>query len=212
MDGETRLVGPLRAAPEEFHSVCSASQSARPRRSLDNQGHVYVGQVYHVPVELLLECQSVRWLLELGYGFPLLGEHLQALDGPHRRQQALQLGVGGGRGEALHRHDAGLRLALHHPQVLFVGHQAAPAHGSHQAPASAMHEHLLGRVDPLDALDAWRAGHMHVGPRRRVLRLLERPLGQRHLAGGLLPRLWGLREPLRLALRVKKAVALSSPA
>lgn len=95
VDGQTRLVGPLRAAPEEFHSVCSASQSARPRRSLDNQGHVYVGQVYHVPVELLLECQRVRWLLELGYGFPLLGEHLQALDGPHRRQQALQLGVGG---------------------------------------------------------------------------------------------------------------------
>lgn len=32
-----------------------------------------------LPVELLLECQRVRWLLELGYGFPLLGEHLQAL-------------------------------------------------------------------------------------------------------------------------------------
>ena len=49
VDGETRLVGPLRAAPEEFHSVCAASRSARPRRSLDNQGHVDVGQVYHVP-------------------------------------------------------------------------------------------------------------------------------------------------------------------
>lgn len=78
------------------------------------------------------------------------------------------------------------------------------------APGDGAGPHLLGRVDPLDALDAWRAGRVHVGPRRRVLRLLERPLGQRHLAGGLLPRLWGLREPLRLALRVKKAVALSS--
>lgn len=46
---ERRLVGPLRAAPEEFHSVCAASRSARPQWSLDNQGHVYVGQVYHVP-------------------------------------------------------------------------------------------------------------------------------------------------------------------
>lgn len=50
---------------------------------------------------------------------------------------------------------------------------------------------------------------MHVGPDRRVLGLLEDPLGQRHLAGGLLPHFWGLREPLGLALRVKKAVALS---
>lgn len=51
---------------------------------------------------------------------------------------------------------------------------------------------------------------MHMGPYRRVLGLLEGPLGQRHLPGGLLPHFWGLREPLRLALRVKKAVALSS--
>jgi len=43
-----------------------------------------------------------------------------------------------------------------------------------------------------------------------VLGLLKGPLGQRHLAGGLLPHFWGLREPLGLALRVKKAVALSS--
>lgn len=64
------------------------------------------------------------------------------LDGPHRRQQALQLGVSGGRGEPLHRHDAGLRLALHHPQVLLVGHQASPAHRSRQAPASPVHEDL----------------------------------------------------------------------
>lgn len=32
-----------------------------------------------LPVELLLERQRVCWLLELRYGFPLLGEHLQAL-------------------------------------------------------------------------------------------------------------------------------------
>lgn len=38
-----------------------------------------------LPVELLLECQRVRWLLELGYGFPLLGEHLQALQEENRR-------------------------------------------------------------------------------------------------------------------------------
>lgn len=65
-------------------------------------------------------------------------------------------------------------------------------------------------MDPLDALDAWRAGRVHVGPQCRVLGLLEGPLGQCHLAGGLLPHLWGLRDPLRLALWVKKAVALSS--
>lgn len=51
---------------------------------------------------------------------------------------------------------------------------------------------------------------MHVGPHRQVLRLLKGPLGQRHLADGLLPHLRGLGEPLGLALGVKKAVALSS--
>lgn len=51
---------------------------------------------------------------------------------------------------------------------------------------------------------------MHVGPHWRVLGLLKGPLGQRHLAGGLLSHFWGLWEPLGLALRVKKAVALSS--
>ena len=51
---------------------------------------------------------------------------------------------------------------------------------------------------------------MPVGPHRGVLGLLRRPLGQRHLAGRLLSRFRGLREPLRLALQVKKAVALSS--
>lgn len=51
---------------------------------------------------------------------------------------------------------------------------------------------------------------MHVGPHRRVLGLLKCPLGQRHLAGRLLSHFWGLREPLRLALQVKKAIALSS--
>lgn len=51
---------------------------------------------------------------------------------------------------------------------------------------------------------------MHVGPHRRVLGLLRGPLGQRHLADGRLSGFRGLREPLGLALGVKKAVALSS--
>lgn len=62
----------------------------------------------------------------------------------------------------------------------------------------------------MDALDAWRAGRVHVGPHWWVLGRLKGPLGQCHFAGRLLSHFWGLREPLGLALRVKKAVALSS--
>lgn len=51
---------------------------------------------------------------------------------------------------------------------------------------------------------------MHVDPHRQVLGLLKGPLGQRHLADRLLPHFRGLGEPLGLALRVKKAIALSS--
>lgn len=71
-------------------------------------------------------------------------------------------------------------------------------------------QYLLGRMDSLDALDARRAGRVHVGPHRWVQGLLGGPLGQRHLAGGRLSGFWGLWEPLGLALGVKKAVALSS--
>lgn len=80
----------------------------------------------------------------------------------------------------------------------------------HGLGAGAGTAYLLGRVEPLDALDAGRACRVHVGPHRQVLRLLKGPLGQRHLADGLLPHFRGLGEPLRLALGVKKAVALSS--
>lgn len=65
-------------------------------------------------------------------------------------------------------------------------------------------------MNSLDVLDAWRASWVHVGPHGRVLGLLKGPLGQRHLAGRLLSYFQGLREPLRLALRVGKAITLSS--
>lgn len=76
--------------------------------------------------------------------------------------------------------------------------------------AKGAQAHLLGRVDPLDAPDARRAGGVHVGPARQVLGLREGPLGQRHLAGRLLSHFWGLGGPLGLAVRVKTAIALSS--
>lgn len=49
-----------------------------------------------------------------------------------------------------------------------------------------------------------------MGPDWQVLGLLKGPLGQRHLAGRLLSHFWRLGRPLGLAVRVKKAIALSS--
>lgn len=49
-----------------------------------------------------------------------------------------------------------------------------------------------------------------MGPAWQVLGLLEGSLGQRHLAGRLLSHFWRLGRPLGLAIRVKKAITLSS--
>lgn len=55
--GEAVLVGVCAAASlKKSHSECSVSGQRLLLRSLNNQGHVYVGQIYHVPVEFLLKC------------------------------------------------------------------------------------------------------------------------------------------------------------
>lgn len=179
-------------------------------RSLHDQGHIYVGQIDHVPVELLLEGERMGRLLELGDGFALLGQHLQTLDGPHRHEQAAELHVGGGQGQALHGHHAGLWFALYHTQVLLVGHEAASAQAASHTSASPMQDHLLGRVDALDAPDARGAGRVNVGTPGQVGLRLKGAFGQRHLADWLLPHV-GQGEPLCWGLSREEAVALAAP-
>ena len=64
------------------------------------------------------------------------------LNGSYWHQQALQLGVSSGWRKPFNRHNAGLRLALHHPEILLVRHQAAPAHRTCHSPASPVHDDL----------------------------------------------------------------------
>lgn len=57
-DGEAYACGDsvLQLSLEEIPQRVQCQVSVSCQKSLNNQGHIYVGQIYHVPVEFLLKC------------------------------------------------------------------------------------------------------------------------------------------------------------
>lgn len=111
--------------------------------SFSNQWYVDVWQVYHVPMEPLLELWSMVRTLKCCYGFSLMGKHLKILNWSYRHQQISQLVISGWRRKPFNWHDTRLRLALHYAEVLFVWHQASSAHLSTYTSASTSHNDLI---------------------------------------------------------------------
>lgn len=140
----------LRSPLSVFRSQVSGYVLWTRLKSFCNQWYIDVRQVYHVPVVLLLELQSMVRTLKSCDSFSLKREHLKILNWSYWHQQVFQLAISGWWRKPFNWHYASLRIALFHTKVLFIWHQASAAHLSTNSSASPSHNDLICRVISLD--------------------------------------------------------------